>query len=360
MAELLLSGLTRRFGDTIALDQVSLEIADGALVTLLGPSGCGKTTTLRLIAGFIDPDAGSIHLHGRLISEPGRSLPPEDRNMAMIFQSYALWPHMTVAENIGYGLRLRRLGRAEVEGRVRRMLDVVRLDGIADRYPAELSGGQQQRVALARAMVVEPQTLLLDEPLSNLDAGLREEMRFEIRRLHDAFRTTSVYVTHDQIEAMTTADQIVVMNHGRIEQAGPPEEVFARPDSAFVAQFLGGTNLLRGRHQGGGLVRFDGFTLRSGSGRLGQGETALSIRPHEIRLVGTARQGEQNVLPARVLRTTFLGATRDVWAEVELGGGACEAPAPVFRVSLPAGVPVATGEHIDLFLPPEHCRALAR
>ena len=360
MADLQISGLSKRFGDALALDQVSLAIADGALVTLLGPSGCGKTTTLRLIAGFVDPDAGTIRLHGRLISEPGRSLPPEDRNMAMIFQSYALWPHMTVAENVGYGLRLRRMARAEVEARVRRMLGVVRLGEIAHRYPAELSGGQQQRVALARALVVEPETLLLDEPLSNLDAGLREEMRFEIRRLHDAFRTTSVYVTHDQAEAMTTADLIVVMNQGRIEQAGPPEEVFARPDSIFVAQFLGGTNLLRGSNQGGGMVRFNGFALRAGSGSPGPGETTISIRPHEVMLVESARRGGENVLAARVLRATFLGATRDVLAEVQTAAAAEAAGAPTLRLSLPAGMRVERDQHITLFLPPEHCRALAR
>jgi iron(III) transport system ATP-binding protein len=360
LAELLLSGLTKRFGDAVALDQVSLEIADGALVTLLGPSGCGKTTTLRLVAGFVEPDAGTIRLHGRLISEPGRCLPPEDRNMAMIFQSYALWPHMTVAENVGYGLSLRRMGRAEVEARVRRMLDVVRLEAIAHRYPAELSGGQQQRVALARALVVEPETLLLDEPLSNLDAGLREEMRFEIRRLHDAFRTTSLYVTHDQAEAMTTADLIVVMNQGRIEQAGPPEQVFRAPESAFVAQFLGGTNLLRGRHEGGGLVRFEGFALRAGNGAPGPSDTAISIRPHEIMLVDQAELGSENVVAARVLRATFLGPTRDVLAAIETGNGADAAGGAQLRVSVPAERRVMVDQRIALRLPPEHCRALPR
>ena len=212
MAAVELESLTKYFGNAVALDSLSLTIAHGSLVCLLGPSGCGKTTTLRLVAGFLDPDQGTIRVGGRTVSEPGRTVPPERRGMSMIFQSYALWPHMTIAENVAYGLKLRRLDRAERERRVAAILDVTRLGDLASRYPHELSGGQQQRAALARALVVEPETLLLDEPLSNLDANLREEMRFEIRRLHDAYKYTTIYVTHDQGEAMTTADTIVVMN----------------------------------------------------------------------------------------------------------------------------------------------------
>jgi iron(III) transport system ATP-binding protein len=356
VATLSLSGLTKRFGAAAAVDQLDLAVPDGALVALLGPSGCGKTTTLRLIAGFVEPDAGEIALGGRVISAPGRVVPPEHRNMAMIFQSYALWPHMTVAENVGYGLSLRRLPRAEVAERTRRMLATVRLEGLADRYPAELSGGQQQRVALARALVVEPETLLLDEPLSNLDASLREEMRYEIRRLHDAFRTTAVYVTHDQAEAMTAADIIVVMNAGRIEQAGPPEAVFNAPESAFVARFLGGTNILEGTHVGGGVVELAGFRLRAGSGAAPVGgKASISIRAHQIALAD-AGQGGENVLPARVLRATFLGASRDVLASLGPAGEA----APQVRVTLPPATEVTVGAEIALSLPPEHCRALAR
>jgi iron(III) transport system ATP-binding protein len=200
MAVLELNSLTKRFGRVAAVDDLSLTIDHGLLVCLLGPSGCGKTTTLRLIAGFVDPDAGSIRVGGRTISAPGRSHPPERRNMSMIFQSYALWPHMTIFENIAYGLTLRRVGKAELARRVAAILEATHLAEFAGRYPSELSGGQQQRVALARALVVEPETLLLDEPLSNLDANLREEMRFEIRRPHDAYKYTTVYVTHDQAE----------------------------------------------------------------------------------------------------------------------------------------------------------------
>ena len=202
-----LDGISCAFGSVLAVDHLNLAIMPGEFVSLLGPSGCGKTTTLRMIAGFIEPTAGTIAMDGSIISSPEASLPPERRQMSMIFQSYAIWPHMTVLENVAFGLRLRRLNRETIRAKVTEMLQVVQLQHLADRYPAALSGGQQQRVALARAMVIQPRVLLLDEPLSNLDANLREEMRFEIRRLHSAFNVTTVYVTHDQEEAMVTSDR---------------------------------------------------------------------------------------------------------------------------------------------------------
>src|ERR671921_565860 len=283
MAFLELAGLAKRYGALTVVDHIDLSVERGNLVCLLGPSGCGKTTTLRLIAGFIAPDAGEIRVAGRTVSSAGFSEPPERRKMSMIFQSYALWPHMTVRENIAYGLALRKLPRAEIAQRVDRILGVTRLSALADRYPGELSGGQQQRVSLARALVVEPETLLLDEPLSNLDANLREEMRFEVRRLHDKYRYTTVYVTHDQAEAMTTADLIVVMNHGRVEQAGTPEEVYERPRTEFVARFLGGTNILRGRRLDGDTVDCGAMRLQCGDGTFGSGDQAVvSVRHHDI------------------------------------------------------------------------------
>src|ERR1700720_4843788 len=239
-------GLTKRFGSLAVVDNVSLRIDHGQLICLLGPSGCGKTTTLRLIAGFLEPTDGEIHVGDRLVSSASKTLPPEQRKMSMIFQSYALWPHMTVAENIVYGLRLRKLARDAIARKLAAILATTKLEILAERYPGELSGGQQQRVALARALIVEPETLLLDEPLLNLDANLREEMRFEIRRLHDEYRYTTVYVTHDQSEAMTTADLIAVMNSGKIDQLGTPEDIYDRPQSEFVARFIGGANILRG------------------------------------------------------------------------------------------------------------------
>ncbi len=226
MSKLNLVGLGRRFGGFDAVQDVSLALAEGELVSLLGPSGCGKTTTLRMIAGFIRPTAGRIEVNDAVISAPDYAVLPEKHGMSMIFQSYAIWPNMTVGENVAFGLKLRKLPAADLKLRLDKMLEVVQLGHLKDRYPAELSGGQQQRVALARAIVIEPKVLLLDEPLSNLDANLREEMRSEIRRLHDAFRITTVYVTHDQAEAMVISDRIVVMNHGRIEQVDDPVSMY--------------------------------------------------------------------------------------------------------------------------------------
>ncbi len=356
MAIVELSSLTKRYGDAVAVDRLSATIAHGSLVCLLGPSGCGKTTTLRLIAGFADPDGGMIRVGDRVVSEPGRSLPPERRRMSMIFQSYALWPHMTIAENVGYGLKIRKIERAERERKVAAMLDVARLSELARRYPHELSGGQQQRAALARALVVEPETLLLDEPLSNLDANLREEMRFEIRRLHDAFKYTTVYVTHDQAEAMTTADTIMVMNNGRCEQIGSPEDVYQRPSSEFVARFIGGTNILRGAKIGADFVDCGGVVLRCGEGEFAPaGETAVSVRPHEIGLTPLNGDGvgrEPGEAEGTVERQTYLGAHRDYLVALADGQSV--------RVVAPLSVDLSVGDRIRLTFPPENCRALAR
>ncbi len=352
MAAVELRGLTKRYGASAVVDGVTLAIPHGQLVCLLGPSGCGKTTTLRLVAGFLDPSEGEIAVGGRVVSAPGRALEPQQRNMSMIFQSYALWPHMTVFENVAYGLRLRRLPDAAVRQKVLAMLQTARLDGLVERYPGDLSGGQQQRVALARALVVEPETLLLDEPLSNLDANLREEMRFEIRRLHDRYRYTTIYVTHDQAEAMTTADQIVVMNAGRIEQAGPPEEIYYRPRSEFVARFIGGTNVLRGKRLDDEHLAVAGTTLRLVDGAPGTGGSgAISIRHHDIRLLAAPPAWAENVVPARVARQVFLGSVRDYLVEVADG--------TQLRVVTPADHSIAPGSAVWLHLPPERCRALA-
>ena len=279
MASVELRDLTKRFGSLAVVDNVSLRIDHGQLVCLLGPSGCGKTTTLRLIAGFLEPTDGAIHVGDRLVSSAARTLPPEQRKMSMIFQSYALWPHMTVAENIVYGLRLRKFDRDTIAKKLKAILETTKLEILAQRYPGELSGGQQQRVALARALVVEPETLLLDEPLSNLDANLREEMRFEIRRLHDEYRYTTVYVTHDQSEAMTTADIIAVMNGGKVEQAGSPEEIYERPRSEFVARFIGGSNVMQGKVADDGRVECAGATLRCSGPKAPAGSVSQTSLP---------------------------------------------------------------------------------
>ena len=308
MSKLVLKNVVKRYGSFDAVADFSLELAKGEFVSLLGPSGCGKTTTLRMIAGFMPPTAGTIEMDGKQISSAGHVVPPEHRRMSMIFQSYAIWPNMTVGENVGFGLQIRKLSRAEIDRRVDKILDVVQMRNLKGRYPAELSGGQQQRVALARAIVVEPEVLLLDEPLSNLDANLREEMRFEIRRLHDEFKITTVYVTHDQSEAMVTSDRIVVMNKGRIEQIDPPHTLYGRPRSRFVAGFIGRTNFLEGRHEAG-EVRFDGFTAKAGALEGVNGSAALlySLRPQAIGLTVSQPSGQALAVESEISSRSYLG-----------------------------------------------------
>jgi len=352
VASVELKGLGKRYGEAVAVDNVSLRIEHGQLVCLLGPSGCGKTTTLRLLAGFIEPSSGEIVVGDRVLSSPQRTVPPEGRNMSMIFQSYALWPHMTVAENVAYGLRIRKMDRATIDAKLKAILSTARLEALAGRYPGELSGGQQQRVSLARALVVEPETLLLDEPLSNLDANLREEMRFEIRRLHDQYRYTTVYVTHDQSEAMTTADLIAVMNHGRIEQLGTPQEIYDTPRSAFVARFIGGSNVLAGRALDGERIELGGAVLRTVGRELAPGEKVpVSVRQHDVEILAAPQDGE-NVLAATIARHVFLGASRDYVAALKDGSEV--------RITAPAHQNVTPGQEVWLRLPAARCRALRR
>src|SRR5256886_10250976 len=276
MANLEIENLTKRYPGVVSVDGINLSAERGEFVCLLGPSGCGKTTTLRMIAGFLEPDAGAIRVGGKLLSSVQSVVPPERRNMSMIFHSYAVWPHMTVRQNVGYGLKMQSMPPPERASRTDVLLDATKLRAQADRYPSELSGGQQQRVALARALATKPDILLLDEPLSNLDANLRGDMRFEIRRLHDEFHYTSIYVTHDQVEAMTMADRILVMHAGRIEQIGTPEEVYERPNSAFVARFIGGSNVLNVRHLAGNTVQIGCPVLENGEGEFARPRRGMS------------------------------------------------------------------------------------
>jgi iron(III) transport system ATP-binding protein len=352
VSSVVFQGVTKRFGSAVALDNVSLEIAQGRLLCLLGPSGCGKTTALRLVAGFIEPTAGEIVLGDRVVSSPKRTLPPERRNVSMVFQSYALWPHMTVAENVGYGLTLRKVDRATIRRKVEDILATAKLSNLAERYPGELSGGQQQRVALARALIVEPETLLLDEPLSNLDANLREEMRFEVRRLHDEYRYTTIYVTHDQSEAMTTADLIAVMNHGSIEQLGTPEEIYERPRSEFVARFIGSSNVVTGAALDEHRISVAGTVLRGSGGSFSPGTPgAISIRQHDIALeAGEPRGSEENVLPATVTRNVFLGGNRDYIVQAADG--------TQLRVLAPAGQNIPQGSKVRARQPADRSRIL--
>jgi iron(III) transport system ATP-binding protein len=311
-----LEGLTKRFGHLVAVNDISVRFEEGVMTSLLGPSGCGKTTTLNLIAGFVEPDQGTIHFGDRAIADPlrGIAVPPNKRNLGMVFQSYALWPHLTVAENVAYGLKMRHAPRATRDEKVRRALQQVRLTSHLDRYPHELSGGQQQRVALARAIVYSPEILLFDEPLSNLDAQLREEMRFELREVHRDIGVTAVYVTHDQAEAMVLSDRIIVMQEGRIRQIGTPRQLYEEPTDVGVAQFIGRSNVVaaivvekRGRLT---RVKIDGIDgslwCRAPETVLPDARGSLSIRPEGVRLLPQASNGS-DLLSGRVCSATYLG-----------------------------------------------------
>jgi iron(III) transport system ATP-binding protein len=315
MPSVRLDALRKHFGDAVAVNDVSIEFRDGEMTSVLGPSGCGKTTTLNMIAGFLDPDRGAIRFGDELIADAARriAVPPHSRNLGMVFQSYALWPHLRVADNVAYGLRMRRVPRAQREDAVRRALARVRLEQYLDRYPHELSGGQQQRVALARAIVYSPQILLFDEPLSNLDAQLREEMRLELKEIHREIGVTAVYVTHDQAEAMSLSDRIAVMGEGRILQVGSPHELYDEPVDVRVARFLGRTNLLDGVLVDVGpplgRVRIDGLdehvTCRAPSVSAPNIRGVLSVRPEAISLA--AAPAAASGLSGHVSAATYLG-----------------------------------------------------
>lgn len=333
MSKLQLHAVSKAYGRVRVVDDLSLELNQGELVTLLGPSGCGKTTTLRMIAGFIELSGGSIRIDGTEISGPKRTVPPEHRGMSMIFQSYAIWPNMTVHENVAFGLNVRRTPADETKRRVAEMLDVVKLGALAQRYPAELSGGQQQRVALARSMVVRPAVLLLDEPLSNLDANLREEMAGEIRRLHDEFRFTTVYVTHDQAEAMTISDRIAVLNLGRLEQVDTPWNLYNRPKTPFVAGFIGQTNLVTGAVSGGQIV-LPGLSgrLPLAAGHCADGGSAqVSIRPQSL-FLGEVANGALPMGRVAVVGRTYLGEHWTYQVQPLDGGEALKVHAPPAHV----------------------------
>lgn len=306
-----LVGLTKRFGEVVAVDSIALEVGVGELVSLLGPSGCGKTTTLNMVAGFLDPDAGDIRLEGRSVA--GR--PPNKRNCGMVFQSYALFPHMSVFENVAFGLRVRNVPKSEIAERVNEVLAMAQLHGLQDRSPQQLSGGQRQRVSIARALVYRPDVLLLDEPFSNLDAKLRVAMRAELVEIQRRAQVTALFVTHDQEEAMHISDRIVVMNAGRIEQIGTPAEVYRKPASVFVADFLGDANLVEGRiaETTPGGVRVDiegGLTLAASSDQAWSAGDAcwLMVRPEHLSVLSGDATAE-NVLEGAVKSHAFLGSS---------------------------------------------------
>jgi iron(III) transport system ATP-binding protein len=318
MPGLRLTDLSKRFGKTVGVQRLSLEILDGELLTLLGPSGCGKTTTLRCVAGLLTPDSGEIYLGEERITD----LPPERRGIGLVFQNYALWPHMTVYGNLAFGLQLKGVPKQDRTKKIGDALATVRLSGLEERYPRQLSGGQQQRIALARALVLEPRLLLLDEPLSNLDAQLREEMRFEIRELQHRLGVTTVYVTHDQSEALALSDRIAVLHEGSLVQVGPPHEIYSRPENRFVAGFIGLTSFLEGAFvkpeepEEFALVKL-GESLKvrvlAGEPKIGE-KVTLAVRPEHIRMYPGrtgAALSEGNLLEAEVLQVAYLGNALD-------------------------------------------------
>ncbi|BAA80733.1 ABC transporter, ATP binding protein [Aeropyrum pernix K1] len=350
MAGIRLESVTKRFGNTVALDRVSLNISDGEIFTLLGPSGCGKTTTLRVIAGFETPDEGRVYIGSRDVT----MLKPYERNTAMVFQNYALWPHMRVFDNIAYGLKLRKLPRSEIVRRVRWAAELLEIDHLLDRYPHQLSGGQQQRVAVARAIVTEPEVLLMDEPLSNLDAHLRLKMREEIVRLQKRLGVTIVYVTHDQEEALSISHRVAVMNRGRVEQVGTPMEVYEKPATYFVATFIGRSTVLDGRVSevlGSGMVRvaLEGGLSIVGTdmeGGLRQGERVkVVIRPERVK-VGHEYNGE-NVFEGKVSLAMFLGWRTQL--KVEVGGQEITIYSDPRRAPLP-------GQPVRFYIDPEEAK----
>ncbi len=307
MAGLRLSNVTKSYGELKAVDDVSLEVANGEFLVLLGPSGCGKTTTLRMIAGFVEPTTGSISLGGNDVT----TLPPWKRNAGLVFQSYALFPHLTVNQNVAFGLEMRRVPKAEMPAKIAEALRLVRLDHLGERLPRQLSGGQQQRVALARALVFRPDILLLDEPLSNLDAKLRHDVRVEIRELQRQLGLTTVMVTHDQEEALTMADRLVVMSDGRIRQAGTQQDLYERPADRFVADFVGRSNFLSGRIEAPGRFVSEGglrVTCEGGS----PGAATLAIRPERVVLADAGGPAPENAYDGTVEFISYLGAALDL------------------------------------------------
>ena len=335
------------YGKTVAVDGVDLDIGKGEFMTFLGPSGCGKTTTLRMIAGLIEPTEGEISVGGKLLSSPGtKVVPPEKRNMGMVFQSYAVWPHMTVFENVAFPLHNLKKSKEEIGKRVRDALELVKLDGLEDRYPSNLSGGQQQRVALARAMAIEPDILLFDEPLSNLDAKLREEMRFELKEIQRRIGVTSIYVTHDQAEAMAISDRIAVMSHGQIKQIGKPREIYDSPEDPFTAEFIGLANFFPGKATSEKTVCLAGREELEidGCRELNMGaDVILSIRPHNIKIYKEVNK-TRNELQGIVEKGAYLGDKVDY--RVRVGDS-------ILRIQTPPGEVFTEGTKVCLHLPAE-------
>jgi iron(III) transport system ATP-binding protein len=360
MAFIEIQNLFKHFKDVVAINRIRLDINQGEMLTLLGPSGCGKTTTLRCIAGLETPEEGDIIIDGQPMLSQG-FVQPSKRGIGMVFQNYAVWPHMKVFNNIVYGLKLQKVPRQSIQEKAQKVLELVGLEGLEDRYPAQLSGGQQQRVALARALVTNPKVLLLDEPLSNLDAKLREELRFEIKSLVRRMGITSVYVTHDQAEAMVISDRIAVMNSGNVVQIGTPNEIYERPATKFVADFIGtmnfisaevvqalpGTDTIHVRTEIGEKV----LCKASGNMATSPGDKAFaSIRPEDVEVFTQPPQGNENIFRGTIAHKAYLGNFLFFFVNIN---------DTMIRVQVPHHLPQQEGEEVYLFLNPEKCMILS-
>ena len=360
MAFIEIQNLFKRFKDVVAINRIQLEIDKGEMLTLLGPSGCGKTTTLRCIAGLEKPEEGDIIIDGQPMLSKG-FVQPSKRGIGMVFQNYAVWPHMKVFSNIVYGLKLQKMPKQQIRERAQQVLDMVGLAGLEDRYPAQLSGGQQQRVALARALVTNPKVLLLDEPLSNLDAKLREELRFEIKSLVRRMGITAVYVTHDQAEAMVISDRIAVMDSGNVVQLGTAQEIYAKPANKFVADFIGTMNFMSGEVVEV-LQDSDGVHVRtefsdkilcqmSGNAATSPGEEVYaSIRPEDVEVFSEPPQERENLFKGTIAHKAYLGNFLYFFVSVN---------DTMIRVQVPHYLPHAEGEELYLFLDPRKCMLLS-
>lgn len=356
MPEVVVSELIKKFGAVQAVENVSLNVPDGKLMTLLGPSGCGKTTTLRCIAGLEDPDSGEIKIGSQMVFGSGKNVPPEKRQVGMVFQSYAIWPHMKVFDNIAFPLKIRHVKSNEVKDKVRSVMQRVRLETLEDRPATDLSGGQQQRVALARALVHDPQVLLLDEPLSNLDAELRDYMRIELRELQRSLGITTIYVTHDQVEALSISDYVTVLNGGRIVSSGSPRDIYVKPDNRFVASFVGKTNFILGKIGSGpekdhfvkvdtqmGPIYCHGHGLTKDS----TGEVLVSIKPENIIVADKSPTDKTNVFEGKVDVAAYLGA----YTEVQVSSSGV-----IIRVHAKSDeVNVDKGAKVFVKFPPNYC-----
>ena len=359
MAFIEIQNLFKSFKEVVAINRIQLDVDKGEMLTLLGPSGCGKTTTLRCIAGLETPDEGDIVIDGKPMLSQG-FVPPSKRGIGMVFQNYAVWPHMKVFNNIVYGLKLQKIPRPEIKEKAQQVLELVGLEGLEDRYPAQLSGGQQQRVALARALVTNPKVLLLDEPLSNLDAKLREELRFEIKNLVRRMGITSVYVTHDQAEAMVISDRIAVMDSGNVVQLGKPKEIYEKPATKFVADFIGTTNFIAGEiiqvtaDTQTAVMRTDfNQELLCQTSDIQATETGAkvnaSIRPEDVEVFNQPPENQENLVKGTIAHKAYLGNFLYFFVDVD---------GTMIRVQVPHHLPQEEGDDLYLLLNPQKCMIL--